>query len=116
MQRGATWLGSKLQTAGGRSVTYRRANQPAVTLTGVPIKVIYTATNNEGMQTQIESWDWGSILATDLGFKPIPGDKIRETLNGEVIDYEVFEPGDNPCFELMDTAGILWVIHSSRTA
>jgi hypothetical protein len=114
MQRGATWLGPRLQTAGGRSVAYRRGNGTPVTLTATPTRVEYTTTNADGMQTLVESWDW-IITAADVGFDPIPGDEIRETINSVATVYEVFEIGSKPCFEWADTAGILWVIHSSKT-
>lgn len=111
MTRGATWLGSRLQTAGGRSVTYRRGNQEPVTLTATPTRIVYEVAQSDGLVTQVESWDW-IITAVDLGFDPIPGDEIRETIGGVDKVYEVFEIGTKPCFEWTDTAGVLLTVHS----
>lgn len=100
----------------GRSVSYRRANGTPVTLTATPTRHLYEVLQGDGALTQIESWDW-IITAADLAAigDPIPGDEIAETINDVATVYEVFEIGIKPCFEWSDTAGILWVIHSTKT-
>lgn len=114
MQRGATFLASRLQTAGGRSVSYRRGNGEPVTLTGTPKQITYEVAQADGALTQVEAWDW-LVTAADLGFDPMGGDQIEETINGVVKTYTVRTIGNKPCFEWSDTAGILWVIHSEIT-
>lgn len=115
MTRGATWLASRLKTAGGRTVTYRRANGDPVSLTATPKLLTYNVLSADGgLVTQVESWDW-IITAADLGFDPIAGDQIEETINDVVKTYTTRTLGDKPCFEWADTAGILWVIHSELT-
>jgi hypothetical protein len=111
MQRGATWLGTRLQTAGGREVTYRRGNGTPVTLTATPTRIEYTVAQSDGSLTQVESWDW-IITAEDLGFDPIPGDEIRETINGVAKVYHTMPLQNNKCFDWSDTAGILLTVHS----
>lgn len=113
MQRGATWLGSKLQTAAGRSATYRRGNGAPVTLTATPKLQTYNVVSSDGVLTQVESWDW-IVTAEDLGFDPIDNDRINETINDVNTTYRVHGIGTKPCFEWADTSGILWVIHSSK--
>lgn len=114
MTRGATWLASRLQTAGGRTISYRRGNGTPVSLTGTPKQITYEVAQSDGLLTQVEAWDW-IITAEDLGFDPIPGDMVEETINGVAKTYTVRTIGNKPCFEWADTAGILWVIHSEIT-
>lgn len=98
----------------GRSVTYRRGNDSPVTITATPKQITYEVLGNDGSVTQVESWDW-IITAADLGFDPISGDEIMETINGVATTYTTRTLGQKPCFEWSDTAGILIVVHSDKT-
>lgn len=112
MNRGASWLATRLQTAGGRSVSYQRGNDDPVSLTGTPTKHVYEVVNSEGGLTQVEIWDW-ILTLTDLGFEPWQGDLITESLNSAARTYRVSKIGDQPCFTWLDTSGVMLLVHST---
>lgn len=82
-------------------------------LTATPQQVTYQVPTGDGGLTLVEAWDW-TITASELGFDPVEGDEITETLNSVERIYETLSIGDKPCFEWLDTAGILIVVHTKR--
>jgi hypothetical protein len=116
LQRGAAFLGSRMQQAAGRSVVYSRRSQ-TVTLTGWPAMQEYEVDDEDGIPRRHTFYDW-TFTAEDLDFASDaeifaarPGDQIRETLNGQEITYEAMPPGTKPVSERLDTAGVLVVVH-----
>lgn len=116
LQRSATWLAEKLQSAAGRSITYRRGSQVA-TLTATPQKQDYEVTDDDGIPRREVYYDW-TFAAADLDFvdgetiEPRPGDRIIETLNGVEFTYEVMPIGKRPAAEWTDTAGVMRTVHT----
>ena len=101
MQRGAAWLGDKMQTAAGRSVTYTRRGL-SLTATGWPAKQEYLIDNESGIPQSVTFYDW-TFTTSDLDFSDESetfaaraGDQIEETLNGQTLVYEVTSPGNRP--------------------
>lgn len=119
LQNAAAWLGSKLQTAGGRLITYQRAGTSSGTISGVCSKVEYDVLDqNEGVITTVAFDDW-MFTASELKISgtvitPRIGDQISETLNGNTITYEVLPIDKRPCFEFADSSGILLTVHTKR--
>lgn len=117
-QRGATWLGGKLKTAGGRSVVYRRGAVISSPIVGTVGRHEYDVTDNDGITTTVVMDDW-IFTATDLvldavQIEPRVGDYIEETLNGFTNQYQVLPVNDRPAWEWFDTSGILLRVHSKR--
>lgn len=117
MQRGASWLGERLQTAAGRSVTYIRRGQ-SLSVTGWPARVDYEVDDEDGIPRKVTFHDW-TFTAADLDFdgdsEPFaarPGDQITETLDGRELTYEVMPPDTRPVAEWLDSAGVLVLIHT----
>ena len=62
--------------------------------------------------------DW-TFTAADLviagsPIKPRSGDRIKEKLNGEPIEFEVLPIGKLPCSEWLDTSGVLLLVHTKK--
>ena len=121
LQRGATWLGGKLQVAGGRTITYERRGQ-TFSAVGTPNIVGYHIDDDDGIPRNHTFHDW-TFTFSDLGFDNDdttfdvqPGDQISETLDGIESVYEampnVTRLGQNKIMEWMDSAGLLVVIHT----
>ena len=119
LQRGASFLGSRMKDAAGREVTYTRRGQ-TVTLTGWPSRQEYEVTDEEtGLPLRITSYDW-SFVAEELVFEterivPRPGDQITETQNSQNVTYEAMPPGKMPVSERLDTGDVLIVVHTKQT-
>lgn len=116
MQRSAEWLGARLKTAAGRSVTYTRSGQ-SLSVTGWPARHDYEVDDDDGIPRRVTFHDW-TFAAADLDFTsdstPFaarPGDQITETLDGVELTYEVMPIDVRPPSEWLDTAGELILIH-----
>lgn len=118
LQRGATWLGGKLKTVAGRSVTYRRGNR-SVTITATPQEQQAEVQGVGGVNTVVSWYDW-TITASDLVLagetvEPLEGDEIAETLNGVTIVWEVMPVAKMKHFDWADSSGILLKVRTKRT-
>jgi hypothetical protein len=119
LQRSATWFGGKLQSAGGRTITYGR-HDLSFTATGTPNKVDYEVDVDPqtGLAISATFYDW-TFTFSELGFdnddslfEAIPGDQISETLDGVDYVYEAAPPAKRKVFEWLDSAGIVVVVHT----
>jgi len=119
LQRGASWLGERLQTAAGRTIAYTRRDQ-TFTATGTPNKVDYEVEVDQqtGLAIAKTFFDW-TFTYSDLGFEnddtlfeSIPGDQISETLNGVDLVYEVSPPAKRKVMEWLDSGGVLVLVHA----
>src|SRR5687767_14536508 len=106
LSRSATWLGTKLQAAGGRAVVYRRGTKDvAITITPLDLEEVVEETEDVG--TEIDNHDW-SITASELvlngeTINPQQGDVIEETLNGVEYEYQVLPRAVNkPAWAWLD--------------
>lgn len=116
MQRAAGWLGDRLQSAAGRSVTYRRGQRVSESIVGWVSSHDYEDIGEDGLLTTVTMDDW-SFIASELlvnseAIAPRPGDQI---VAGTVI-YEVLPLRNRPCWERADGAsnGVLTLIHTKR--
>ena len=118
LQEAAVWLGDRLKESVGRQVTYARGAQESDLITGTVSQHQYEVVENDGSITLVTSYDW-TFRASDLviagsPIKPRSGDRIKETLNGDAIEFEVLPIGKLPCSEWLDTSGILLLVHTKK--
>lgn len=119
LQDGATWLGGQLQTAAGSEVTYSRRSA-CVSVVGWPAMHEYEVLDEDGIPTRVLSHDW-TFVAVELvldgvRIEPRPGDRITEVIDGEEYSFEVMPPEKKPCFERLDAAGRLLLVHTKRVS
>ena len=111
MQNAADWLGDRLKTAAGRTVTIRQGRTTLSDVTGW-CSMHSEMVDGEVLPIAIRSYDW-SFKKEDLGtLKLRNGGTITETLDGEQVVYEIIPMGDEPAMERMDTSGILVTVHT----
>ena len=118
MQRGASFLGSKLQTAAGRTVTIRQQQRVSAPITGWVASHQYQEVGGDGSVTVVVIDDW-TFVSSDVviggeQIEPREGCEIVETLDGFENKYEVLPVQNRPCTEWLDTSGILLLVHSKR--
>src|SRR5262245_36281242 len=118
LQDAAVWLGDRLKESAGRQVTYARGGQESEPITGTVAKHEYEVVENDGSVTLVLAYDW-TFTAADLVIagspvKPRSGDRIKETLNGEPIEFEVLPIGKLPYSEWLDTSGVLLLVHTKK--
>lgn len=120
LRRGATWLGTKLQTAAGRTVRIKRRGKLSAEITATVASKEYEVPDSDGIPQKILHFDWTFVTseivletnAVDLR----SGDWIIETLSGVEQIFEVLPIGKMPCVEWADTSGILTLVHTKRVA
>ena len=118
LQRGATWLGGKLKTAGGRSVTYCRGSR-RVTITATPQMHQRTVVGEDGIETVVSIYSW-VIVAAELVLsgelvEPQRGDYMTETLNNEPVEWQLLPVNDsNDLWEWLDSSKILLLVHTKK--
>lgn len=118
IQNGVTWLGEKLRTAAGHTVSYRRGTQ-AVSITAVPIRGRRSVIGADGVAILITSYEW-QVKASELLFsgsavEPRSGDIIAETVGATTVKYQVLDMDEqNPCYEFLDAGGAELIIRTKR--
>ena len=119
MQDSATWLGEQLQAAAGTSVTYSRRSG-CIELVGWPSMHEYEVLDEDGIPMRVLSYDWtfvaGELVLNDEHIEPRPGDRLVQIDDGEEFPFEVMPLGKKPCFERLDTAGRLLLVHTKRVS
>lgn len=115
MARGATWLADKLQDAAGRSITLHWRNK-TLSVTGTVTRMEYEVTDESGVTTLLESWDW-TFTASEL---VIDGETVRPTKGYQIRDganrYDVMPVGSKPPAEPLDSHETLLVVHSKKVS
>lgn len=112
---------TRLQTAGGRMVTYRHSGGDEIEVTAIPGVSSYQRADDLGLVTEMEVHD-ELIAAADLVFdetviEPAEGDQIDVTLHGLTLTYEVMPPGaDEPAWRYMDPGRSALRIHTKLIA
>ena len=119
LQDGATWLAGQLQTHAGRDVVLRRQGQSPTDLTGTVVMHEYDVVDEEtGIVFTVLSYDWmftaSEYQVTGVQVPPLPYDRLEETLAGSSIAFEVMGLGKKPCWEWLDTSGIMLLVHSKK--
>lgn len=114
LQTSAAWLAGQLKTHGGRSVAVVRGGLEVATLTGTVSQQVHDIVDDEGLLTQVTSFDW-TFTAEDFGELTLrAGDQLVETLNGVTATYEALPLGDKPAVEPLDTSGVMLLVHTRR--
>lgn len=113
MQNAAAWLGANLQAAAGRTIVLSRGAQKSSAITGTVAMQDYSLVDENGFATTFTSYDW-TFVTDDLPWEVTNGHRIRETLNGEVIEYEILPPPDRKAVEWLDTSGVLTLVHTKK--
>lgn len=116
LQDSAAWLGGQLQTAAGRTVDIRQGRQVVTGFVATLAMHDYTVADAEGFPTVVNSCDW-TFVAADLiaaGITLRSGTILRETLSGEVREYEAMLIGTKECVEDLDSSGLLLTLHTKR--
>lgn len=112
MQNGATWLGERLKDVAGVTVRIELAGAVLVAeITATPSAVMYEVPNDEGFLQEVKVHDW-EMTAADLG-----GATLRDgarIIDGDGVEYEILPVGKRPSVELLDTSGILLLVHSKK--
>ena len=117
--RAALGMAQSLKRLAGLEGVYARGATESEPITGVPTQHQYEVVDGEtGLPTSVISYDW-TFTAADLvvagsPMKPRSGDRVKETLNGEPIEFEVLPIGKLPCSEWLDTSGVLLLVHTKK--
>ncbi len=116
LSRGASWLADRMQTAAGRTITYRRGTSTSASIVGWVDRHEYQEMGDDGLQVTVVMDDW-TFLASELVISattitPRAGDQITE---GSTI-YEVLPTANRQCYERFDhsTNGTLLKVHTKR--
>lgn len=119
VQNGVTWLGSKLKTAAGVSITYTRGSY-SVTITAACILNQYQIIDEEGFTTSVNSRDYlihgAELILNGAAIAPRAGDRISETIGGVVNTFEVVPLGQLREYEPMDSDSVLLKVHTKKVA
>lgn len=109
MQRGASWLGERLKSAAGRTVTLTQGDDELEDLTGWISKHEYEVDGPEGILTKVLSYDWQFVVADLGGLELREGLEIKDIETGEF--YESMKIDKRPAVENLDTSGLLVTVH-----
>lgn len=105
LQRGSDWLEGMRTTHATRPVTYARGAH-SVDVAATVGRTVFRVENGYGVLERVEARDYlflGSALV--LGGEatlPLPGDRIRETVDGRTFVYEVMAPAGEFCWRWSD--------------
>lgn len=121
MARGMAFVGEKLATAAGVSVTYQRANVSA-TLTVVPGDQQAVAVRLGQVPQGSSSWmerdyliDAADFAAAGFDGTPALGDRITETLAGESVTFELMRPsGGGQPWNWSEPERLTYRVHAKR--
>lgn len=103
LQTGATWLGEQLKNHAGIEGVYAHG-LTTFDVTATVAQHEYEIDDN-GILTVIVSYDW---TFSDLPVTPQKGDTITTSIG----TFTVMPLGNRPCFERLDSAGILTTVHT----
>jgi hypothetical protein len=114
-------MAQSLKRLAGCDGVYARGASESEPIVGVPTQHEYEVLDDEtGLPTKVTSYDWTFttaelVLGGNL-ITPRSGDRWKPTIEGAEETYEVLPIGKRPCFERLDSAGALLVVHSKRVA
>lgn len=113
LQRGARMIERVRSTSLSHQVEYRpKCGQP-YTL-GATVDAIDEETALEGEIGDVRRRRDFLVAAADLDRKPVVGDVIRETIDGQAVDYEITTYGSDPCWAYDDTLNLRIRVHTRR--
>lgn len=114
--KGAAWLAAQRTAHLSKDVAYAAG----ATVLTVPATVGRTTFEVEtapgsGVFQKTESRDF-IVPAGSLVADPVRGDRIRETVDGAVLVYEVLAPAGQPCWQWADAHRTARRIHTALVA
>ena len=120
IQRGATWLGDRMQQLGGRSVRIKRGALQSLPITAWQDRKTYDAEGDDGLETSytLDIWTFHAdeLIINGKTIELRPGDFLTETLNGVDIEYQVMPTPNEPGQAWFDTSGLLVLVYTKRVA
>lgn len=97
LQRGESLLRRSMKSAAGETVTYQQGTSTPVSLTMWPNGVQrYEVSGDDGITSEIVSFEWTCEIADLDGTTPRAGDRITRAGGRE---YEVLPIARQPCYE-----------------
>ena len=110
------WLAGMRHAYATRPVTYIRG-PASITIQATVGRSVFQVLSGEGATETVERRDY-IVRAADLVFGgvvtlPEVGDRVRETLGGQVQEYEVVETGQEPHYRKSDPDGMALRIHTA---
>jgi hypothetical protein len=118
LQSGAVWLGQQLKAHAGRTVKIEQGAQVINNVLCSAGTFEHEITDEDGFSTKFLAFDW-TFTAADLVANGAPitlrkGAIVTEVLNGVEAKYEALPLGTKPALELLDSSGILLVLHTKQ--
>ena len=116
LQTGSDWLEGQRHEHLSHAVTYCRGAE-SVELQATVGQTTFEVEREFGVQ-KVESRDF-LIRATDLVLggqptEPQRGDRVKETLGGQVVVFEVMAPGDEPPWRYSDPGRKTLRVHTKQ--
>ena len=117
LQQGAAWLEGMRHKHASRPVTYQRGAQN-VTLSATVGRSVFQVVTADGLVEQVERRDYlvraANLVLGGAATEPQVGDRIRETVGGNVQVYEVMGAGQEKHFRKSDPDGLTLRIHTAH--
>jgi len=116
LQQGAQWLEGQRHEHLSHAVTYHRGDE-AIELNATVGRTEFEVEREFGVE-RVESRDF-LVRACDLvlgGLSSTPqrGDRIRESIGGQMVVFEVMAPGDEPPWRYSDPGRQTMRIHTRQ--
>jgi hypothetical protein len=110
------WLNGMRHKHATRPVTYIRGSA-SITIQATVGRSVFQVLSSEGAVGTVERRDY-IVRAVDLVFGgavtlPQVGDRVRETVGGQVQEYEVVETGQEPHYRKVDPDGTALRVHTA---
>jgi len=117
LQQGAAWLEAMRHRHASRPVVYQRGAE-SLALNATVGRSVFQVVAADGVVEQVERRDY-LVRAADLvlggaATEPQVGDRIRETVGGNVHVYEVMGAGQEKHFRKSDSDGLTLRIHTAH--
>lgn len=118
LERGVAWLTGQRQACLSRPVEYRRRNGEsyiAIPTSATVGRSEYDQVDEHGVLHRLEARDY-LVTVSELPVVPKAGDRIAETVNGQVQVYEVMSPAGEPPWRYSDPDHRTYRIHTKHVA
>ena len=114
LEDGAVWLAGQLADHAGKSITFIRGATESDPITGTAVQQDYELLV-DGMVVVVTLWDW-TFATANLPWTLRAGDRLKATLLGVETQFEVLPVAKRPCSELLDTSGVMTLVHTKQVA
>jgi hypothetical protein len=117
LEHSSAWLDGQRKKFLAKTVTYCRSQAEVEVLATVG-RTTFEIESSTGVAERFEARDF-IITAADLvldGVVVLPerGDRIKETVGGQTLVYEVVGPGQEPCWRWSDPYRLAFRIHTKQ--